>query len=270
MSDDESTRGTEHGPHVRLEVSQGVGTIRVDRPPMNALDTVVQAGLASASAEATERADVRAVVVTGGEKVFAAGADVKEMSGWDYQRMLHEARGLQDAFTAVARIPKPTIAAVVGYALGGGLELALACDLRVVSDNAKLGLPEILLGIIPGAGGTQRLPRLVGPARAKELIFTGRFVDANEALAIGLANEVVPADEVPGRAHALAERLAQGAPLALAAAKAAIDSGTETDLRTGLEIERIAFSGLFGTEDRTIGMESFLASGPGQAKFTGR
>ncbi len=255
---------------VSVEVSGGVGTIRVDRPSMNALDTAVQAGLAKAANEVTERDDVHAVVVYGGEKVFAAGADVKEMSGWDYRTMILRSQALQDSFTAIARIPKPTIAAITGYALGGGLELALACDLRVCGDNAKLGLPEILLGIIPGAGGTQRLPRLVGTAKAKDLILTGRFVAADEALTIGLVDRVVAPDEVYTQAHALAEKLARGATLAQRAALEAIDRGIETDLGTGLAIERSLFAGLFGTEDRTIGMESFLAHGPGKAEFTGR
>jgi enoyl-CoA hydratase/carnithine racemase len=237
---------------------------------MNALDTSVQAGLVQAAGEVTERDDVHAVVVYGGEKVFAAGADVKEMSGWDYRTMILRSQALQDSFTAIARIPKPTIAAITGYALGGGLELALACDLRVCGDNAKLGLPEILLGIIPGAGGTQRLPRLVGTARAKDLILTGRFVAADEALTIGLVDRVVAPDDVYAQTLALAEKLVRGATLAQRAALEAIDRGVETDLGTGLALERALFAGLFGTEDRSIGMESFLAHGPGKADFTGR
>ncbi len=255
---------------VELDVSAGVATIRVDRPPMNALDTEVQAGLAEAAVEVGERSDVRVVVVYGGPKVFAAGADVKEMSGWDYQTMVARSRRLQDSFTAVADIHKPTIAAITGYALGGGLELALACDLRVCGDNAKLGLPEILLGIIPGAGGTQRLPRLVGPSRAKDLILTGRFVGADEAKAIGLVDRVVGPDEVYDEAIALASQLAKGAALAQQAALSAIDHGIETDLANGLELERVNFASLFATEDREIGMTSFLEHGPGKADFVGR
>ena len=181
---------------VRLEVEAGIGTIRIDRPPMNALNIEVQEGLRAAAAEASERRDVSAVIVYGGEKVFAAGADIKEMQAMSYTDMVDRSGALQSAFTAVARIPKPTVAAVTGYALGGGCELALACDFRVVGDNARLGQPEILLGLIPGAGGTQRLARLVGPARAKELIFSGRFVAADEALRIGLVDEVVDAADV--------------------------------------------------------------------------
>lgn len=255
---------------VSVATAGGVATIRVDRPPMNALDTAVQAGLAAAAAEVTERDDVQSVVVYGGEKVFAAGADVKEMADWEYRTMVLRSQALQDSFTAIARIPKPTIAAVTGYALGGGLELALACDLRVCGDNAKLGLPEILLGIIPGAGGTQRLPRLIGTARAKDLILTGRFVDTEEALGMGLVNRVVAPDDVYSESVALAQRLAAGASLAQRAALEAIDRGVETDLTTGLAIERSLFAGLFATEDRSIGMASFLEHGPGKAEFTGK
>ncbi|WP_300644606.1 enoyl-CoA hydratase/isomerase family protein, partial [Nocardioides sp.] len=166
------------GEVVRLEVEDGIGTIRLDRPPMNALDTELQEGIRAAATEAGERRDVAAVVVYGGEKVFAAGADIKEMQTMSYTDMVDRSAALQSAFTAVAKILKPTVAAVTGYALGGGCELALACDFRVAGAGAKLGQPEILLGIIPGAGGTQRLARLVGPARAKDLVYSGRHVKA--------------------------------------------------------------------------------------------
>jgi enoyl-CoA hydratase len=252
---------------VRLEVEAGVGTVRLDRPPMNALSAQLQREIRDVAAEATDRADVRAVVVYGGPKVFAAGADVKEMVGLSHEEMVRHSATLQDCFTAVARIPKPTIAAVTGYALGGGCELAMCCDLRVAGDNVKLGQPEILLGIIPGAGGTQRLPRLVGPAKAKDIIFTGRFVAADEALAIGLVDVVTAPDDVYSDAVALAQRLAAGPELALRAAKESIDRGLEVDLATGLEIERVQFASLFATADRTTGMESFVAEGPGKAIF---
>ena len=255
---------------VRLEVGQAVGTIRLDRPPMNALNAEVQAELKAAADEAAERKDVRAVVVYGGEKVFAAGADIKEMAELTYADMVDRSVPLQAAFAAVAHIPKPTVAAVTGYALGGGCELALACDARIAAEDAKLGQPEIQLGIIPGAGGTQRLSRLVGPAKAKELIYTGRFVRADEALQIGLVDQVVPATEVYSAATTWAARFADGPAYALRAAKEAIDRGLETDIDTGLEIERQYFVGLFGTEDRTIGMRSFVQDGPGKARFVGR
>lgn len=261
--------GDEHS-FVRLEVADGVGTIRLDRPPMNALDREVQRQLHEAAAEAAARGDVRAVVLYGGPKIFAAGADIKEMSTLDYPGMAARATALQAAFTAVARIPKPVVAAITGYALGGGCELALCADVRIAGDNARLGQPEILLGIIPGAGGTQRLPRLVGPAKAKDLCFTGRHVRADEALAMGLVDRVVAPDDVYTESLAWASRFAQGPALALAAAKEAIDAGLETDLTTGLGIERAHFAALFATEDQKAGMASFLADGPGRARFTGR
>jgi enoyl-CoA hydratase/carnithine racemase len=258
------------GESVRLEVEAGIGTIRLDRPPMNALDAAVQEGIRAAAQEAEARRDVAAVVVYGGPKVFAAGADIKEMKAMSYTDMVDRSRALQSSLTAVAQIGKPTVAAVTGYALGGGCELALACDFRVCGDNAKLGQPEILLGIIPGAGGTQRLPRLVGVAKAKDLIFSGRFVDSAEALAIGLVDEVVPADDVYTAAVARVQRYVGGPAYALRAAKEAIDQGSETDLATGLEIERMLFAGLFATRDREIGMTSFVEHGPGKAQFEGR
>lgn len=256
-----------HPMTVTLEVSDGVGTIRLDRPPMNALDVATQDRLRELAEEASRRDDVRAVVLYGGEKVFAAGADIKEMQAMDHAAMVLRSKALQDSFTAVARIPKPVVAAVTGYALGGGCELALCADFRIAGDNAKLGQPEILLGLIPGAGGTQRLARLVGPAKAKDLIFTGRHVRADEALTMGLVDRVVPAAEVYEQAHAWAAKLAKGPALALRAAKEAVDGGLETDIDTGLTIERTWFAGLFATEDRERGMRSFVEEGPGKAKF---
>ncbi|GAA0477390.1 enoyl-CoA hydratase/isomerase family protein [Streptomyces stramineus] len=252
---------------VHLEVTEGVATLRLDRPPMNALDIATQDRIRELAEETSRRDDVRAVVLWGGEKVFAAGADIKEMREMDHAAMVARSRGLQDSFTAVARIPKPVVAAVTGYALGGGCELALCADFRIAAENAKLGQPEILLGLIPGAGGTQRLARLVGPSKAKDLIFTGRQVKADEALSLGLVDRVVPAAEVYEQAHAWAAKLAAGPALALRAAKEAVDTGLETDIDTGLAIERNWFAGLFATEDREIGMRSFVEDGPGRAKF---
>jgi enoyl-CoA hydratase/carnithine racemase len=255
---------------VRLEVDGGVGTIRLDRPPMNAVNRQVNVELAQVASEAAQREDVRAVVVYGGEKVLAAGADVKEMAGMSFADMTDQVGALQSAFTAVAQIPKPVIAAVTGYALGGGLELAMCADFRVAGDNARLGQPEILLGIIPGAGGTQRLPRLIGPARAKDLCFTGRHVRAEEALAIGLVDRVVAPDDVYGAALEMARRFRDGPAYAIRAAKEAIDEGMQVGLDTGLALERKLFAGLFATEDRRIGMDSFVENGPGKAGFVGR
>ncbi|MFC7596765.1 enoyl-CoA hydratase/isomerase family protein [Terrabacter sp. GCM10028922] len=258
------------GEFVRLEVEDGVGTIRLDRPKMNALNIQVQEEIREAAAEAGARTDVKAVIVWGGERVFAAGADIKQMRTMSYTDMVERSVPLMSSITSVARIPKPVIAAITGYALGGGCELALACDFRVVADDAKLGQPEILLGIIPGAGGTQRLSRLVGASRAKEIIFSGRFVDAQEALAIGLADKVVPAADVYETARTWAATFVGGPTYAVRAAKEAIDRGLEVDLDTGLEIERLLFASLFATRDREIGMASFVEQGPGKAQFEGR
>lgn len=258
------------GEFVRLEVEDGIGTIRLDRPKMNALNVQVQEEIRAVAAEAGDRDDVRAVVVYGGERVFAAGADIKEMADMSYTDMVQRSGALQSSFTAVARIPKPVVAAVTGYALGGGCELALCADFRIAGDNATFGQPEILLGIIPGAGGTQRLTRLVGPAKAKDIIFSGRFVKADEALSIGLVDRVVPADSVYSQAVAWAGQFTDAAAYAIRAAKESIDRGIEVDLVTGLEIERQQFAALFATEDRAIGMKSFIESGPGKAQFVGR
>jgi enoyl-CoA hydratase/carnithine racemase len=267
MAETPGARGT---AFVTLEVDGGVGTIRLDRPPMNALNAQVQEEIRAAALEASQRREVRAVVLYGGPKVFAAGADIKEMATMSYTDMVERSAGLSSAFSSVARIPKPVVAAVTGYALGGGCELSLCADRRVAADTAKLGQPEILLGVIPGAGGTQRLSRLVGPARAKDLCFTGRFVGAEEALRIGLVDEVVPAEEVYDAAVKWASQFANGPAFALRAAKESIDQGLSVDLETGLAIEAQKFAALFATEDRTIGMDSFVENGPGKASFTGR
>jgi enoyl-CoA hydratase/carnithine racemase len=255
---------------VRVEVADQIATIRLDRPKMNALNAQVQDEIGAAALQVSADAAVRAVIIYGGERVFAAGADIKEMADLGYAEMATRSAALQAAFSAVAAIPKPVIAAVTGYALGGGLELALCADFRVLGESARVGQPEILLGIIPGAGGTQRLPRLIGPARAKDLIFTGRQVAAAEALAIGLADSVVPDDGVYAAAREMAARYAAGPALALRAAKQAVNNGLEVDLATGLEIERLQFAALFATEDQQAGMRSFMENGPGKAEFHGR
>ncbi|WP_405141278.1 enoyl-CoA hydratase-related protein [Sphaerisporangium sp. NBC_01403] len=253
---------------VRVEAGGGVATIRLDRPKMNALNGQMQRELAACARLVDVDPSVRAVVIYGGERVFAAGVDVKEMADMTYADMSAHSAELQACFTAVAKIGKPVIAAVTGYALGGGCELALCADFRIAGEGAKLGQPEIALGIIPGAGGTQRLPRLVGPARAKDLIFTGRHVGAAEALAIGLVDKVVPDADVHAEAVALAERFADGPAIALRAAKLAVDHGLDVDLTTGLEIERLHFSGLFATEDARAGLRAFTEKA--KPEFTGR
>ncbi|MEV1317210.1 enoyl-CoA hydratase-related protein [Micromonospora arborensis] len=256
------------GEFVRLETKDGIGTIRLERPPMNALNTQVQEELRAAADAAAADPEVRAVIVYGGEKVFAAGADIKQMAEMSYVDMVDRAPNLSSALGAIARIPKPVVAAITGYALGGGCELALACDWRVVAEDAKLGQPEIKLGIIPGAGGTQRLARLVGPARAKDLIMSGRMVDAQEALRIGLADRVAPAAEVYDTAVALITPYLSGPAQALRAAKLAVDGGLDMDLNSGLSWETQLFAALFATDDRREGMVAFVEKRkPG---FTGR
>jgi enoyl-CoA hydratase/carnithine racemase len=258
------------GEFVRLEVADGIGTIRLDRPPVNALNDKIGEELADAARSASSSDEVRAVIIYGGEKVFAAGADIKEMAEASYAMMTTHWGQLQESLALIAAIPKPVVAAISGYALGGGLELALAADFRVAGESARLGQPEILLGIFPGAGGTQRLSRLVGPAKAKDIVFTGRMLKAAEAHAIGLIDLVAPDDSVYQAAHDMVKRYATGPALALRAAKRAIDHGLDVDLATGLEIERVQFNALFGTEDQRAGMRSFLENGPGKATFTGR
>jgi enoyl-CoA hydratase len=248
------------GEFVTLETPAehpGLGVMRLSRPPMNALNIQVQHELHATATEAADRDDVRAVIVYGGEKVFAAGADIKEMADEGYAEMAARAGALSDAFDAVARIPKPVVAAITGYALGGGCELALACDFRIAAEDAKLGQPEIQLGIIPGAGGTQRLPCLVGPSRAKEMIFTGRHVAADEAARIGLVDRV--ASDPFEAALEFVRPFLTGPAQALRAAKQAIDGGLGVDLRSGLAIETHLFAALFGTEDKAIGMRAFVA-----------
>jgi enoyl-CoA hydratase len=244
----------------------GVAVIRLDRPKMNALSAELLRQLDQAAIDVTTNPP-GAVVLYGGERVFAAGADITEFGGPDEAREIGNL--FLTALNRVAAIPRATIAAVTGYALGGGCEVTLACDFRVAADNAKFGQPEILLGIIPGGGGTQRLPRLVGPARAKELLYTGRQVAADEALAIGLADRVVPAADVLDTALAWAAELAQGAVKAHGLIKKAVDEGLSLPLADGLRLENDLFVDVFRTDDAKIGVQSFLENGPGKANFTG-
>ena len=258
------------GQHVRLEVADAVATVRLDRPKMNAISAALLDELQEAALEVRDRPDVRAAVLYGGERVFAAGADIAEMSGRSYADMVAWGAVLQETFRFLARLPIPVVAAVNGYALGGGLELALTADFRVLGERAKVGVPEISLGVIPGAGGTQRLTRLIGPAKAKGMVFTGRHVGAQEALALGIADSVVPDGEVYDAALALAATYATGPRVALRAAKQAIDGGLDTDLDSGLRLESALFAGLFATQDQKTGMSSFLENGPGKAQFSGQ
>jgi enoyl-CoA hydratase/carnithine racemase len=258
------------GEFVRLEVEEGVGTIRLDRPKMNAINDELTRDLAEATRQASDRDDVGAVVIWGGERIFAAGADVNMMIDMDPRQAKPMIAGLQETFNQVEEIPKVTIAAINGYALGGGCELAMCADFRFAAEDAKIGQPEILMGIIPGAGGTQRLPRLVGPAKAQDLIYSGRHLGAEEALQIGLVDRVFPAAEVYHRAVEEARKYAKGPLAALRAAKVAINWGARGDFRSGIVIEREVFADLFSTEDQKTGMRSLLEEGPGKATFAGR
>ena len=255
-------------PLVRLERrDDGVAVITLDHPKVNALSTALLNQLKAIADQLA--ADLPgAVVVTGGPRIFAAGAKIDEFGGPEEAALITVA--FHEALDAVAALPRFVIAAVSGYALGGGCELALACDYRIVSEKAVFGQPEILLGIIPGGGGTQRLARLVGPARAKELCLTGRQVKAAEAVRIGLADEVVAPEELETRALALAAEVAKGALVSQGLAKQAIDEGLGMGLADGLRLERRLFEESFRNEDSQIGVKSFLENGPGKAEFTGR
>jgi enoyl-CoA hydratase/carnithine racemase len=258
-------------PALRLEVDAAtrVGTIVLDRPPLNVLDLAAWRTLATLVAEVARRDDVGALVVRGSGRALAAGADVREFQDWTESDAAAAAEVMHGALASLATLPLVSIAVVTGYALGGGCELALACDLRFAADNAKMGQPEVLLGALPGAGGTQRLPRLVGLGRAKELILTGRMVDMVEAPRIGLVDRVLPADEVVGAATATAATFAAG-PASLALAKRAIDEGAGLTLDDALALERRIFARAFATDDLRTGVASFLADGPGVARFSGR
>jgi enoyl-CoA hydratase/carnithine racemase len=245
----------------------GVAVITLANPKVNALSQAVLAAIHDVAQELTERPP-GAVVITGGERIFAAGADISEFGG--PERGAEIGVGFHRAFDAVAAIPRFVIAAVSGYALGGGCELALACDYRIASTKAVFGQPEVLLGIVPGGGGSQRLPRCVGASRAKEMMITGRQVRVDEAFRIGLVDEVVEPEQLHERALALAASVASGAVLAQASIKALVDNGLDTDLATGLLAEREAFGAVFATADSQIGVQSFLEHGPGKATFTGR
>ena len=254
-------------PFVTVERrADGVALVRLDRPKANALSAAVLGQLHAVATELCENPP-GAVVLWGGRRIFAAGADIVEL---DESGAGAVGANFAAALGALAAVPRVTIAAVNGYALGGGLELALACDLRVCGENAHFGLPEVLLGVIPGGGGTQRLPRLIGASRAKELIFSGRQVGAEEALSIGLVNRVVAPDFVLDSSLAWASELARGPLVAHGLAKSAVDRGLEGSLADGLAIEQEAFVTVARTEDAARGIASFAEHGPGQATFVGR
>jgi enoyl-CoA hydratase/carnithine racemase len=253
---------------VTVAIDDGVALITLDRPPLNALSSGLLAALAKQAHSLAADPAVKAVVITGNDRAFAAGADVTEFEpNRESARLV--AASFRTTCDAIAEIPRPVIAAIRGYALGGGLELALACDLRVAADTTRVGQPEILLGIIPGGGATQRLARLVGPARAKEMIWSGRQVRADEALAMGLVDRVVPADDVVDDALRWAQSFASGASVAVSLAKRAIDGGLDRSLVEGLDLEADCFADAFATNDAAVGIASYLEQGPGKATFTG-
>jgi len=243
---------------VRVEVQGAVATIRLDRPPANALGRAVSLELQTAAREVAGDGAVRAAVIWGGGRIFGAGADIKAMADWGPSEVDLDVSALEQACRDLEAIPKPVIAAINGYALGGGLEVALAADFRFVARDAKLGLPEIRLGIIAGAGGTQRLPRLVGLARARELVYSGRHVGAEEALGMGLVDRVAPPADVYPTALREATRWASGPTRALGAAKAALNAAVEVDRAKGLRTEHDVFVQLFETRDQKEGMRAFL------------
>ncbi|MFI5046760.1 MAG: enoyl-CoA hydratase/isomerase family protein [Acidimicrobiia bacterium] len=246
----------------------GVVVLRLNRPPLHPLSMAVLDAIAGRATELAADPDLKAVVVTGGEKAFAAGADVEEFTEPGVAPKVSAA--FRAAFDALGSIPRPVIAAIEGFALGGGFELALACDLRVAGDGARLGFPEIQLGILPGAGGTQRTARLIGPARTKDLVWSGRHVKAPEALDLGLVDRVVPAGTALEAAVDLARSLGTGAVVSMGLAKRAIDGGLDGSLDAGLDLEAEAFAAVFETDDAATGIRSFLDDGPGKATFRGR
>ncbi len=252
-------------PTVSLAVHGQVATLALDRPEVhNALSMALCEALLDALERIAADAAVRVVVLEGRGPSFCSGADLKERRGKPADWLSRHNRAIGAAARALAALPQPVVAALHGYALGGGAELVLACDLRVAAEGSRIGFPEVTLGIIPGAGGTQRLPRLVGPAVAKELIFTGRRIDAAEALRLGLVTEVVPDAQLGAAARALAGRIAAAAPLAVAAAKQAIDLGLEAGLPAGLALEFRSQLALYASADWQEGLAAFAERRPPQ------
>lgn len=253
--------------HLGVEFDDGVVTLTLQRPPLNVFDRTLQKQLAAAVHDIADDPAVHVVIVTGAGRAFSAGADLKELADLEYEQIADWNRALQRTFTEVAALPVPVIAAVNGAALGGGLELALAADFRLAADRATMGLPEVQLGIVPGAGGIQRLSRLVGPSTAKQLLMSGRRVDAHEAASLGIVEEVVDGADLMQRARSFAGLFRDGPRFAVQAIKESVDLMGDAPLSAGLAMDRHLLAGLFGTRDRKIGMASFLADGPGKARF---
>jgi len=259
------------GEHVHLErdAATGVAVIRLDRPKVNAISTDMVQDLQAMAGEIADDHSIRAVVITGGRKVFAAGADISEFPSFDTSSAQAFSKTFNDSLMAIEQLPQVTISAVNGYALGGGLEVALTTDFRMIAEDGRIGVPEIQLGLIPGGGGTQRISRLAGVTFAKEMVYTGRHVGAEEALANRIVSSIHDPDALLDDALAKAAEYAKG-PAALRMAKRAILDGLHLPLDQAVEVEAQQFGLCFGTEDNTIGVQSFLENGPGKAEFTGR
>lgn len=251
------------------DTAPGVATIRFDRPKVNAINDEMLVSVMSICASLTDDRGIRAVVLTGGDRNFAAGADVTAFPDFDREAALAFSHNFNGAALALEQLPQVTVSAINGFALGGGLELALATDFRVAATDARLGLPEILLGIIPGGGGTQRLSRLAGITLAKDLVYSGRNLDAEEALAARIISSIHEPDEVQAKAVEMAAGYAAG-PASLRIAKRVMLDGYHLDLEDAAEIEAQGFADSFTTDDRVTGVASFLEAGPGKAEFTGR
>lgn len=252
-----------------VEIEEGIAVLTLNRPAvLNALNDKMFYELGEAATTLAADPSVRVLIITGGDKVFAAGADIGQMASSSAVDVTTSDNPSHRAFNLIENLPQPVIAAIAGYALGGGCELTLAADIRIAADNAQFGLPEIKLGILPGGGGTQRLPRLIGTGKAKELIFSGDFINAEEAMRIGLVNKVVAADQLLAEAKKMAKRFADRGAVALRLAKSSVNEGLRMDLEAGLKYEHQCFSLLFATEDQKEGMKAFLEKR--QAKFQGR
>ncbi|MED1420352.1 enoyl-CoA hydratase-related protein [Bacillus smithii] len=241
------------------EIEEKVAVVTINRPPVNPLNMQVFQELSNLFDELEANDEVRSIILTGsGEKAFVAGADINEMAGLDLVGVYKMNKISRAVFTKIENVTKPVIAALNGLSLGGGLELALACDLRISSDRAKFAFPEVGLGIIPGGGGTQRLQKIVGQGIAKELLYFGEMFDAERALDLHIVNKVVPAAELIEVAKEWARKLAQKPPIALQMLKIAVNAGANTDLESGLTIESTCFGNAFTTEDRKEGLKAFV------------